>query len=115
FEARQIARSIEGAAGGGTNAAFAAHQAHAVAPAPGTVVTAMTEVLPDDTYLDRLTIEGERIQAVGLSTQATALVGLLDADPRFAEPRYAAPITQTGTGEARFLIEARFRRAEDEQ
>ncbi|MEL6208803.1 MAG: PilN domain-containing protein [Pseudomonadota bacterium] len=112
-EAREVARAVENATRREYSADLAAFEAHASIQAPGAIVAALTALLPDDTYLERLTIEGDWVEAVGLSARATALVGLFDDDPRFKDPRYAAPITQTVTGDARFQIEARFMRADD--
>ncbi len=112
-DARRIARGLDagaGPTGAEAAAALAALEAKETAPMLAAVLAAVTEVLPDDTHLERLSFEtggeaGASLDIAGLSRDASALPALFAADPRFAAPRFAAPITRAGEeGQERFLL-----------
>ena len=81
-------------------------------PAAVEVLEALSQRIPDGTYLEKLSIEGRQLTLVGLSTQAAALVselegapqwssaalsGALQTDPRMRMDRFTV-IAQLGKG-----------------
>jgi len=48
--------------------------------------------LPDGTYLEKLSIEGDRILLIGLSREASALVGQLQGSPLWTSPALAGAL-----------------------
>lgn len=72
------------------------------------VLEALSEVLPDDTFLTGLLIEGGKVELTGISAEAPALVRLLEDTRRFSAATFVAPTTrQPGEAGERFQIEAR--------
>ena len=63
-------------------------------PPPLEVLQVLTQLLPDDTYLQQLDIRGDKLTIRGLSGQASALIGLLEASPVFVDPHFLSPVTQ---------------------
>ncbi len=63
-------------------------------PPPLEVLQVLTHLLPDDTYLQQLDIRGDKLTIRGLSGQASALIGLLEASPAFVDPHFLSPVTQ---------------------
>lgn len=60
-----------------------------------TMVELMDELarrLPDGTYLEKLSIEGDRILLIGLSSEASALVGHLQGSPLWTSPALAGAL-----------------------
>ncbi|MFG1377107.1 PilN domain-containing protein [Xanthobacter autotrophicus] len=78
------------------------------APATVLVLEALSQVLPDDTYVTELQMEGDKVEVAGVSREAAALVRLLEQSRQFAEATFVAPTTRAA-GEAgeRFHISAR--------
>lgn len=71
------------------------------------VLAELSDILPDDTYLERLTIRGDEIQINGESDSATSIIQLLEKSAYFknAEPR--SPVTKNAaTNKERFFISA---------
>ena len=54
----------------------------------------LSQLLPDDSWLSQMTIEGGEVKMTGQSAAATALIGLINASPWFRDPRFLAPVTQ---------------------
>lgn len=50
------------------------------------VMAALAQRLPDDTYLERLAIDGDQMTVIGLSNQAAALVGKLEGASQWRAP-----------------------------
>ena len=50
------------------------------------VLDELSRRMPDDTYLEKLAVEGDRLTLVGLSGQASALVGLLEGSKLWRAP-----------------------------
>jgi general secretion pathway protein L len=50
--------------------------------------------LPDNTWLIRIRYYNGELQAFGNSPSASALVGVLEASPLFAEAQFKAPVTR---------------------
>jgi general secretion pathway protein L len=62
------------------------------------VLAAVTELLPDDTYLTDLTLRQGKLTINGRSASAVRLIGALSADPLIREPDFAAPVTRIENG-----------------
>jgi len=72
------------------------------------VVDELTRLIPDDTSLDKLAINGDRLVMVGQSRAAPALVALLQASPLITEPALSGVVqSDPRTGRDRFTLTAR--------
>jgi general secretion pathway protein L len=76
-------------------------------PAGVIVIEALSQTLPDDTYLNELRIEDGKVQIAGLTRDAPALIKLIEQSQHFTHATFFAPTTRapTDSGE-RFHIEA---------
>ncbi|WP_052469800.1 type II secretion system protein GspL [Thiolapillus brandeum] len=54
----------------------------------------LTNLLPDDTSLQRMEIKGTELIINGTSGQASSLIGLLQKAPGFDDPHFLSPVTQ---------------------
>ena len=93
-EADALRRRMAAAKGG--QDAFAAERAR-VGDALRTVA-ALTEILPDDTWLTELTLRQRKLSLSGRSAAAARIIGLLSADPAFRDAAFAAPVTRADQG-----------------
>jgi general secretion pathway protein L len=77
-------------------------------PANVLVLEALSRTLPDDTYLNELTIDGGKVELAGLTRDAPALVDVIERSHRFSHAVFTGPTTraESGKGET-FQIEAR--------
>ncbi|MCP5459703.1 MAG: PilN domain-containing protein [Gammaproteobacteria bacterium] len=67
----------------------------------------LTRILPDGTWVEYLDIRGNEIQIRGQSTQASALIGLLEASKWLQGVTFRSPITaDRRTGKDRFHVAA---------
>lgn len=67
-----------------------------------------TRVLPDDTWLNELQLNGADIQMVGYSMSASRLIGLLERSETFRNTTFRSPVTRDAkTDRERFHIAAR--------
>ncbi|GAB2669679.1 PilN domain-containing protein [Arenimonas aestuarii] len=68
----------------------------------------LTRLIPDDTSVDKLTVNDGRLVMVGQSRAAPALVGLLQASPLLEEPALTGAVqADPRTGRDRFTLTAR--------
>lgn len=67
----------------------------------------LTQILPDDTYLERFSFDDGQINLTGQSSQAAQLVGLLQGSERLRSPALAGSIQPDArTGKDRFTVTA---------
>ena len=66
----------------------------------------MTRVIPDDTWISDLSVNGDKVTFTGLSRSAAGLIATLDASPLFTGPTFTAPVAKAlGVAGERFTIE----------
>jgi general secretion pathway protein L len=65
---------------------------------PLAVLAAVTDALPDDTYLNELTMEHDHLSMSGQSAAAARLISALAASPRLRNPVFSAPVTRNEAG-----------------
>ncbi len=69
------------------------------------VLSEVTRLLPDDTWIFQLRQSGRRVQIYGYSASASGLIELIEASPVFAEVGFQAPVTRDPqSGVERFYL-----------
>ncbi len=58
------------------------------------VLKELTDLLPNDTSLQKLDIKGNQLTMRGLSAQASSLISLLEKSPGFTDPHFLSSVTQ---------------------
>lgn len=58
------------------------------------VINELTRILPDSTWINRLSIRGSEIQLQGQSAAAAELIPLLESSDIFGNPRFRSPVTR---------------------
>ncbi|MEA2839433.1 MAG: ral secretion pathway protein [Methylobacteriaceae bacterium] len=77
-------------------------------PSSVIVIEALSQILPDHTYLTELRVIGDRVQIVGVSRDAPALIRLIEQSSHFTRATFFAPTTRSpGDPGEHFNIEAR--------
>jgi general secretion pathway protein L len=77
-------------------------------PATVIVLEALSQVLPDHTYVTEVRVEGNKLQVIGVTRDAPELIRLIEQSSHFTRATFFAPTTRAPSdpGE-RFHIEAR--------
>jgi len=71
------------------------------------VLEALSQTLPDDTFLNELRIENGKVQIAGLTRDAPALIRLIEQSQHFTRATFFAPTTRAASEDReRFHIEA---------
>lgn len=71
------------------------------------ILNKLTQLLPDNTYLDRMMLRGEEIEIYGESSDATSLIQLIEGSDIFSNAQFEAPVTKNiSTGKERFQLSA---------
>jgi general secretion pathway protein L len=79
-------------------------------PSHTVVLEALSQILPDHTFVTELHIEGDKLQIVGVTRDAAALIALLEQSPHFTHAAFYAPTTLTpGDPGEHFHVEARIK------
>ena len=110
--ARQISQrraAIRASSDGGDRSPVAALERRKYeTPASVIVLDALTQVLPDHTYVTELHLAGNKLQIVGITRDAPSLIPLIEQSQHFTRATFYAPTTRSSSdpGE-RFHIEAR--------
>jgi general secretion pathway protein L len=73
---------------------------------PLAVLSAVTDALPDDTFLTDLTIRNLHLEITGQSKAAARLIGVLAASPVLKDPAFIASVTHAENGSDAFSIRA---------
>jgi general secretion pathway protein L len=63
-------------------------------PSASEILYAVTHMLPDDTWLSELEVSAGELRVTGYAESASAILGLIDQSPRFANGTFRSPVTQ---------------------
>jgi general secretion pathway protein L len=101
--------AILGATDGGDRSATATlERRKQEIPASVIVLEALTQVLPDHTYVTELHLAGNKLQVVGITRDAPSLIALIERSSHFSRAAFYAPTTKSASDSGeRFHIEVR--------
>ena len=71
-----------------------------------TVLSEVTSVFPEHTYITRFKISGDSLEIVGQSNNANSLIAKLDASPNIFVPQLVSTTPDPRTGKEKFTIKA---------
>ena len=102
---RAAMRSVSDLSGG--SALQALERRKQTTPSSVIVLEALSTLLPDDTYVTEFRFDGEKLQIVGITSDAPSLIRLIERSPHFKRATFFAPTTRSpGETRDRFHIEA---------
>jgi general secretion pathway protein L len=58
------------------------------------MLAALTDLLPDDTFVTTLGLRQRKLTISGQSSAAAGLIAILSSGPRFRDPAFAAPVVR---------------------
>jgi general secretion pathway protein L len=73
---------------------------------PLAALAALTDLLPDDTYVSDFSLNARKLTFAGRSGGAARLIGVLAASSTLRNPVFSAPVTRTEDGQSLFSIRA---------
>ena len=73
------------------------------------VLAALTDAVPDNTYVTRLTVQQLRLTMEGQSEAASQLITALADRPHLQNPAFTAPVIRTDSGREIFALRAEFK------
>jgi len=84
----------------------------AVVPTQISLLNELTRVIPDDTWLSRVQVQGTTVRVHGESEGASSLIGLIEDSDMLRDVRFSSPVTKNPrTSNDRFVIEAQIETA----
>lgn len=66
----------------------------------------LAAIIPDNTYLDELDIQPGSLRIAGTSTEASALIEILQSEKTVSDAKFTAPVTRQDDGRDRFDVTA---------
>jgi general secretion pathway protein L len=77
-------------------------QSRAAAPPPLKLLADLTDLLPDNTSVSLLRMQGQTLQVSGISRRAAGLIAGFETSARFENARFQSPVTSMGDGTEHF-------------
>ncbi len=75
------------------------------------LINEVTEIIPDDTWLSRLVLKANELQLQGESSNASALIQIIDSSKYFSNAQFRSPVTQNKISHKdKFHLSAKFSR-----
>jgi general secretion pathway protein L len=107
---RGAIRAASQIAGAGATGYPALERRKQETPSSVIVLEALSKLLPDNTYLTELQLEGDKLRLTGVTREAPSLIRLIEESPHFGRASFFAPTTALpNEGGERFHIETHAR------